>query len=271
MFPSFVLFGREVYSYNLCVGLGAIATLLVLLRIGRMRELDCYVIEIALWAVVPALVGGMLLFGLTNMGYIASVLKSVGDYPDAATFFAALVRGFSGTVFYGGCFGALLGVWLWAQRHMPSRMGDVLDLYAVGLPLFHGFGRIGCFFGGCCFGIPCEVGFMFTHSPLEVANGVVRFPVQLLEAACEFGLFFLVLKLYCRNRLRGRLLLVWAGSYAFIRFFDEFLRGDTYRGFLGPFSTSQWISLALLLSITVAVIKNVGGGSPGNRYVSYHR
>lgn len=257
MFPSFVLFGREVYSYNLCVGFGAIATLLVLLRIGRARGLDRYVVEIALWAVVPALVGGVLLFGLTNMGYIASVLKNVAGYSDAATFFAALAPGFSGTVFYGGCFGALLGVWLWTQRHMPSRMGDVLDLYAVGLPLFHGFGRIGCFLGGCCFGIPCEVGLMFTHSPLEVANGVARFPVQLLEAALEFCLFFLVLKLYGCNRLRGRLLLVWTGSYACVRFLDEFLRGDTYRGFVGPLSISQWICLALLLPIVAAGIKKI--------------
>jgi len=41
--------------------------------------------------------------------------------------------------------------------------------------------------------------------------------------------------------------------YAVVRFCDEFLRGDTYRGIWGPFSTSQWISLAIIV-VTVIYI-----------------
>lgn len=251
MFPSFVLLGREVYSYNLCAGLGAIAALLTLLRIAGRRGLEPFVIEIAMWAAVPAVIGGSLLFGLTNLGYLCSVIADVGGFSSLWDLLRAIAVAFGGSVFYGGLLGALLGVLAWTRRNPSHRAGDVFDLCAVGVPLFHGFGRIGCFLGGCCFGVPCDMGIAFERGMVAVANGVPRFPVQLLESALEFCLFAVMLRLFVRERLRGRLLGVWAASYAVVRFLDEFLRGDAYRGFWGPLSTSQWISLALLAVVLV--------------------
>lgn len=256
MFPSFSILGREVYLYNVCGGIGIIAALLVVMHLSRRRGLECYVVEAGLWAAIPAVLGGVLLYGLTNAGYIAQVVSNAAAYPDALALVGALVPAFSGSVFYGGALGAAAGIWLWALRHMRPRTGDLMDLYAVGLPLFHGFGRIGCFLGGCCFGIPCEHGLTYTHNPIEMANGVPRFPVQLLEAALEFGIFALVLVLFLRDDMRGRLLMVWTLAYACVRFLDEFLRGDTYRGFFGPLSTSQWISLVLLLAIVIVSLRS---------------
>jgi prolipoprotein diacylglyceryltransferase len=41
-----------------------------------------------------------------------------------------------------------------------------------------------------------------------------------------------------------------------VRFSTEFLRGDAIRGVWGPFSTSQWISLALFVyTVTRFIIK----------------
>ena len=39
-----------------------------------------------------------------------------------------------------------------------------------------------------------------------------------------------------------------------IRFLDEFLRGDRIRGIWGPFSTSQWISLTILLVLAIRLM-----------------
>ena len=139
------------------------------------------------------------------------------------------------------------------MKRKNYRFGLYSDIGAMLIPLFHGFGRIGCFFGGCCYGIPSEFGILY-HSPqLPTDQIVTRFPVQLLESGLEFLLFFvLYFFLYkptgpLQDKVRGHLLEIWLGAYAVIRFLDEFLRGDIIRGVWGPFSTSQWISLAVIL------------------------
>jgi phosphatidylglycerol:prolipoprotein diacylglycerol transferase len=42
--------------------------------------------------------------------------------------------------------------------------------------------------------------------------------------------------------------------YSIVRFFDEFLRGDSYRGFIGILSTSQFISLLILIVVTIYLL-----------------
>ena len=116
-------------------------------------------------------------------------------------------------------------------------------------PLFHTFGRIGCFLGGCCYGIPCDFGFVYTQNPIAMANGVRRFPVQLLEALFCFFLFLLLFSLFRRGRCKNRLLALYLGIYSVGRFFLEYLRGDDYRGFLWGLSTSQLISILLLTGV----------------------
>ena len=128
------------------------------------------------------------------------------------------------------------------------------DIAAPAIPLFHAFGRIGCFLGGCCYGIPWEGGITYTRALSPEANGVARFPVQLLESALLFALFFLLAALFRRGALRAKLLALYLAVYAVLRFLLEFLRGDAIRGVYFGLSTSQWISLAILLALGVAAL-----------------
>jgi phosphatidylglycerol:prolipoprotein diacylglycerol transferase len=66
-----------------------------------------------------------------------------------------------------------------------------LDIATPAIPLFHFFGRMGCFFAGCCFGIESSFGYTFRYSIIKEANGINRFPVQLLEALVNLLLFFI--------------------------------------------------------------------------------
>jgi phosphatidylglycerol:prolipoprotein diacylglycerol transferase len=38
--------------------------------------------------------------------------------------------------------------------------GNFIDIVTLTIPLFHFFGRIGCFLGGCCFGVESSYGFI---------------------------------------------------------------------------------------------------------------
>ena len=88
------------------------------------------------------------------------------------------------------------------------------------------------------------------------ANGVCRFPVQLLEAGCNLLLFVVLYWLLRKGFQRGRLLYFYLIAYGCIRFADEFLRGDSYRGVFFGISTSQGIAVATILVSVILLLKN---------------
>lgn len=236
MAPFFTLFGRTVGSYGLCSVFGLLVSSFVALRLGRRQSLPVYpVIQAAVAALVGLLAGGHLLYGLLH-------LPELLTQPTVATF----LRCFSGSVYYGGFLGACLSVHWYARHFAPNQTGLLTDLFACAVPLFHAFGRVGCFLGGCCYGVPCRWGFTATGNPLvPELNGVCRFPVQLAEAGCELGLFLLLFWLFRKGKRSGRLVFCYLLGYAPLRFGLEFLRGDAARGFLLNLSTSQWLSILL--------------------------
>ena len=148
-----------------------------------------------------------------------------------------------GLVFYGGLIGGVAGAvgsCLVLRESVPA-----LGVIAVPvLPLGHAIGRLGCFFAGCCYGFAYDGPLAVTSAYLPA--GTTVFPVQLLEMALNLALCG-VLLLYTRRRRDGmRVLYLYLALYAVERFALEFLRGDAIRGAVGPLSTSQIISLALL-------------------------
>lgn len=236
MAPYITLFGRTAGSYGLCSVLGLLVSGFVAIRLGRRRGVSSYlVIQAAVSALVGLLVGGHLLYGLLH-------LPERLTQPALVTF----LRCFSGSVYYGGFLGACLSVHWYARHFAPNQTGLLTDLFACAVPLFHAFGRVGCFLGGCCYGVPCRWGFTATENPLvPEGNGVCRFPVQLAEAGCELGLFLLLFWLFRKGKCSEQLVVCYLLGYAPLRFGLEFLRGDAARGFLLNLSTSQWLSILL--------------------------
>lgn len=246
MFPYFTIFGKTVGMYAILAIIGlavctAVCTLLTQKK-GVMFE-DCLLLLLVVAGGLT--VGGHLLYGLTQLDRLVLLLKNIGKLT-LIEFFQGLGIVFGGSVFYGGFLGALGALLIYSHFVKILPRGDLLDLYAVTVPLFHTFGRIGCFFGGCCYGIESAFGYTVTGNTLiPELNGVRRFPVQLTEAACNLLIFLLLFRLYRKEKNRGRLIFTYMLCYAPVRFSLEFLRGDVIRGIYLGLSTSQWISLAL--------------------------
>lgn len=157
----------------------------------------------------------------------------------------------SGFVFYGGIPFGLAGVLL-AKRLHRIDLTRCLPVCAPLIPLGHAFGRIGCSLVGCCRGMaydgPCAI--TYRDSPVA-PNGQPFFPVQLLEAALLFLLAGVLLIMLFKHASLDLLALTYLASYAVVRFLLEFLRGDAERGGAAGLSTSQWISLALLVIVPI--------------------
>ena len=152
-----------------------------------------------------------------------------------------------GLMFYGGFILAMVFFFVWCRIHRERPLA-LADLMSTLVPLGHAFGRIGCFFYGCCYGKDsdawCAVVFP-AGSPSWYEHGrrmVSVLPTQLFEAAALLALFALLMAVYvrCRRYTTG----IYLVGYAVIRFGMEYLRGDP-RAAVGPFSISQTISLAM--------------------------
>lgn len=251
MIPPISFFGRELYPYTLAALVGILVTLLFAWIAAKKHGLDEYTMLFTLlFAAAGAFLGGHILYALTNIRDLIVIFRHLDAFGSFGSFLKFVYPYFSGAVFYGGLLCALLLAWLYLRR-TKQPIGGYTDLGAVCIPLFHGFGRIGCFLSGCCFGIESSCGFVMHHSIMEEANGVRRFPVQLCEAVFNFALAFILFYLLKKRKLQGRLLNVYLYAYPTFRFLDEFLRGDAYRGIWLGLSTSQWISLLLIAGNTV--------------------
>ena len=158
-----------------------------------------------------------------------------------------------GLMFYGGFLLSLsvFFVWCFAKREKVLALSDLL---AAVVPLGHAFGRIGCFFYGCCYGRDSDAWCAVTFpagSPSWHEHGrrmVSVLPTQLFEAAALLALFAALMYLWRRRGGRdGMILGSYMVGYAAIRFGMEYLRGDP-RAAVGPFSISQTISIGLALA-----------------------
>ena len=159
----------------------------------------------------------------------------------------------AGFVFYGGIILAAVAVFT-AGKLNKIDTGRYFREVAFLIPFAHAFGRIGCYFAGCCFGIPYSGPLAVTFPEGSSAPaGISLFPVQLVEAAL---LFLISGGIYLFQRKRGTKYTVEAYfiAYGLVRFALEFLRWDEYRGRFLFLYTSQWISLLLIAAAIVSII-----------------
>jgi phosphatidylglycerol:prolipoprotein diacylglycerol transferase len=281
MFPYITLFGRQFAVYGIMALCGIFAAGIIACRKAKKAGFDdSGIINLLLVAGIGAFLGGHILYGLINFRLFPFLLKA----PDIAGFFSRAGILFGGQVFYGGLFGGIAAGFIYGRRKFRNLMPVICDMVTPVIPFFHFFGRIGCFGAGCCYGIEHKPGITFSRAIIPEANFVSRLPVQLIEACFNLLLFLLLFRIESvvfspglyrsapadmpENRLlkslrqRGKLLFVYLLLYPAGRFVLEFFRGDEYRGFWGPFSTSQWISLlaiaAAVLGLVLSRKKNPG-------------
>lgn len=244
MIENFDIFGKEVSAYQITAIIGIFVSGIYACRMVKKRQGDDNdMILFLLCAAGGVFLGSHLLYGITQIPYW-HLLRETSSVKE---FFSVFLILFGGSVFYGGLLGGMLAGYLYCKiKQLPVKA--FADVMAPAVPLFHLFGRIGCFLSGCCYGVPFEGGLVYHKAVVPLANDVPRFPVQLLEAILNGGLFLFLFYLFLKEYAKGKLFAVYLFSYSVLRFGLEFLRGDEYRGFLWGLSTSQWISVFLFFS-----------------------
>ena len=247
MFPAFELFGITIPSYWVCFLTGiSVCGIVALVRRKNFKELqEVDITNSSALLFIGVLIGSRLLYLITILPIIVRSYNLLLN--DLSLAYEVLSNGM---VFYGGMLGALFVLYRYADKYQIDKKA-LFDFYAPLFPLFHCFGRIGCFLNGCCHGVVSEKYGIPFHDSISAVNGVPYFPIQLV---CSLGnlLLFLAVLLYEKaHHRRGHAMYLYLIIYAPCRFIVEFFRGDTIRGFLLGLSTSQWISILIIVVLAI--------------------
>ena len=223
----------SIHMYGLMIAIGFIAALLVATYRGKKKGLNE---DIFYGIFYCAIIGGFL--GSRTLYYIVEIPHILKD-PSILWNFKV------GYVVYGGIIGGILASYIYCRIKKVSFI-DYFDLVMPEVALAQGFGRIGCFFAGCCYGRQTDAWYGITfHNSQMAPNGVKLIPTQLISSAGDF-IFAAVLMIYAsKSPKKGRVASVYLVLYGIGRFAIEFLRND-YRGSVGILSTSQFISIAIV-------------------------
>jgi len=248
MHPILFQFGSfTLYTYGFFIAVGTLLGGLFMGWQGRKRYGMTFeqANNLILLLLIAGVVGGKLFVIFENPSFYLA-------HPSA-------LASKNGFVFYGSLLTAVpLMLWFFKKRRLPVL--GMLDVMAMVTCIVHGFGRIGCFNAGCCYGLPTTspLGVTFTdsvcqaqplHTPLH--------PTQLYEAGL---IFFILVVLYFLNRAKkfqGQVFLTYLVLYGVGRSILETFRGDLQRGFVidGILSNSQLISLLVIATALYYYVK----------------
>jgi len=217
MFPVLFKLGPlTIHTYGFCIALGFLAALSYVSKAARRKHINSeIIIDLCFYALVCGMIGGRLLY----------VILEWENFENNWLEIFRIWNG--GLVFYGGFIAALIFIWQYMKvKQLP--MLKTLDILAPAVALGHGFGRIGCFFAGCCYGRMCDLPWAvsFTH-PLTLAlPNVPLHPTQLYSSIMNFTLFGFLVWLSSRKPKEGSIATAYLCLYGIGRFSIELFRGD---------------------------------------------
>ncbi len=230
--------GFTVYAYGFFLTLGFVLGALLAARKAQKEGIPFErVVDLFFYTILSAIIGSRVLFVLINFDvYRTNPLQIFKIWE-------------GGLVFYGGLLlavGVSIGYLRW-HRLPIWKMADLFSPF-IALGLF--FGRVGCFFAGCCYGKETSLpwGITFTDPNSLARLNVPLHPTQLYDAANGLAIFFFLNWMERRKTFDGQILWLFLFLYSTTRFFIEMLRDDP-RGFLFQdlLSTSQGIGVFLAI------------------------
>lgn len=233
MFSDIKIGPITFHMYGLMIALGFFAALVMTLKRGKKRDFD----EDTIWGIFfCAIIGGMV--GTRILYYIVEI-RSIIENPSILWNFK------NGYVVYGGIIGGILASYVYC-RYKKADFLSYFDLVMPAVSLAQGFGRIGCFLAGCCYGRETDAWYGITfHNSNFAPNGVKLIPTQLISSAGDFAICGILLFYASKKPQKGRVASMYLMLYGAGRFAVEFLRND-FRGSIGALSTSQIISIAIV-------------------------
>lgn len=228
MIPVFFEFGPiHIYSYGFTIALGVLLALWLMQRnapaSGFTRD-QAY--DFVFISVISGFIGARLFY----------VLQHPAEFSHNPLEIFALWEG--GLIFYGGLVLGFAVLWAYARKNKIT-FAAMMDFILPYGALVHAFGRLGCFFNGCCYGKACDLPWA-----VRFPDMVERVhPAQLYEAAANLAIFAFLLGLYRRRPPQGTVMSSYLILYGAVRFAVESVRSGNPGWIL---TWNQWISVGMI-------------------------
>lgn len=224
------------HMYGIMIAVGILCCFLLLFYYGKKRKIDSKFIDFVFYDAIAAIAFGF---------FSAALFQATYNYIENPE------GGFDlggGITFIGGLIGGIaifLVLYFIFRKKLKGRVLDILSFAPCCITIAHGFGRLGCFFAGCCYGKPTDsaLGIVFPTRPYL---GPVH-PTQLYEAIFLFVLCALIFLLVMKWNFKHGLS-VYLVCYGIFRFFLEYLRNDSRGGFIPGISPSQFWSICMVVA-----------------------
>ena len=235
-----------VYGYGLMIAIGILAAYVTAEYRAKKYGLDPdKIFYLVIWAVVGGFAGAKVLYFLTRLKDIMENPRVLLDLAD-------------GFVVYGGIIGGIFSAMAYCKiKKLPFL--KYFDLVMPSVALAQGFGRIGCFLAGCCYGRETDsaLGIVF-HNSSYAPNGVKLLPTQLISSGLDFMLCIVLILLDRKKKGDGQIAGAYLVLYSIGRFILEFYRVDLIRGNVGALTTSQFIAIFVALAGVILIAARNG-------------
>ncbi len=225
----------SIRGYGLMIAIGILAAYYVAeKRAANFGLQSNKILSLVMWCLLGGMAGAKLLY----------LVVSFEDIKNSTDVLRTISNGF---VVYGGIVVGIATGLIWCIKN-KFNFFKYFDLLMPSVAFAQGFGRIGCFLAGCCYGkeTTSAIGIVFQESNYAV-NGVPLIPTQLISSALDFFHFAILLLVAKYSKKEGQVAAVYLVLYSIGRFALEYLRGDLERGMIGRFTTSQTISIYMLV------------------------
>ncbi len=230
-----------IHSYGLMIAIGFLSCLFLAERRCPKYGLDGErIYSLGLWAIAGGLLGAKGLYLIVELPAIIANPRLLLDINN-------------GFVVYGGIIGGILAGYLFCRVNKLSFL-KYFDITMPSVALAQGFGRIGCFLAGCCYGRETDsiFGVVFHDTPMA-PTGVKLIPTQLISSGGDFLMCFVLCMAARKTKKDGQVAGLYLLLYSAGRFLIEFLRNDP-RGEVGVLSTSQFISMFIFLAGVIVLL-----------------
>lgn len=241
-FQLFSIGPVTVHGYGFMIAVGVL--LCILLGTYRAKQTGLKeeaVLDIAIFGLLAGFLGAKILYVIVEFeDFLADPMSVLGS---------------EGFVVYGGIIAGVLAAIIYCKIKRISFL-ECFDLLSPSISLAQGFGRIGCFLAGCCYGRETAsfLGVVFPEGCMAPA-GVKLLPTQLFSSAGDFVITAILLLAYKRRKHTGDVGALYMLLYGVGRFGIEILRSDN-RGTVGVLSTSQAISIVIIVGSVLLFVTN---------------
>lgn len=214
-----------IYSLWTSLTIGLLLSLLVIYQLTPLRKSKInFIADHSLFLILSTLIGSRLIFVLLHYDYYLLHFDPSGQWKYWQLWEIINIRDM-GLSAWGAVLGLIISLVFLSKRYQEN-FANWADIFTPALVLIITFANFGAFLDGRNYGTPTDLPWGITLLNSQFATPI--HPVQLYATLYSLGLFIFLLCIFNLPFFKkpGAVALCGLTLFSFLKFFEEFIRGD---------------------------------------------